>query len=247
MLFRFRYLAVLFAAAALAGCASTGGTHHGQNQTSYPESSLARHATRVLQKQMERQSNKRIPRQLVANAKCIGVFPDVVKAGLIVGGHHGTGLVSCRQGSGGWSHAAPAVYSLSGGSIGLQAGAQKANLILLFETRDSVNALMQSHIKFGSDIAVTAGPKGFNKNTTNSNSPVVAYVTSQKGLFAGVDLGGSKLSYKQDANQKVYQQSASQPSDVLQKAHQIPASMRLFNRALQKFASGSGANAGQAQ
>jgi lipid-binding SYLF domain-containing protein len=234
---------MLIALAALAGCASMGGTNQNQGQTSHPQSDLALNATRVLQKQMQQPNNKRIPEDLIANARCIAVFPNIIKAGLILGGQHGEGLVACRQTSNGqagsgWSQAAPAVYSLSGGSIGLQIGAQKSDVILLFETRDSVNTLLQSHLKFGSDIGLTAGPVGFNANVQTAPSPVVAYVSSKTGLFAGVDLNGSKLDFDQDANAELYSQSAG-PHGILLKTNQVPASMKLFSQTLQKFASGA--------
>lgn len=239
MLIRFRYVVALLGLAALAGCASMGGTNQTQGNTSAPASDLAQNATSVLQQQMSLPDNKRIPHELVANARCIAVFPGIVKAGFIVGGHHGTGLISCRQKGGGWSHAAPAVYSLSGGGIGLQAGVQKSSVVLLFETRDSVDSLMQSHLKLGSQIGLTAGPVGFNANVKTAPSPVVAYVTSKHGLFAGIDLSGTKLSYKQDTNAQLYPKSESGPRSVLLSNHSIPADMKLFNQTLQNFASGS--------
>src|SRR6185369_16396509 len=65
--------------------------------------------------------DKAIPRDLLSDAKCVAVFPAVVKAGFIVGGRGGRGVVSCRAGSG-WS--APVFLNLKGGSVGLQIGAQ---------------------------------------------------------------------------------------------------------------------------
>src|ERR1700757_2220231 len=73
-------------------------------------------------------SSKQIPPSLLEQAKCIAVIPGLTKAGLGLGGEHGNGVVSCRT-SNGWS--APAFTSMSGGSVGLQAGVTKQDIILL--------------------------------------------------------------------------------------------------------------------
>src|SRR5207245_7569328 len=64
--------------------------------------------------------DKAIPQRLLDKAEAIAVFPGVIKAGFIIGGRGGHGVIS-RRGRGGWS--APAVFNLGGGSIGLQIGA----------------------------------------------------------------------------------------------------------------------------
>src|ERR1043165_1937803 len=76
--------------------------------------------------------DKDIPRDILEKAECVAVFPEVIKAGFIVGGRGGRGVASCRTPSG-WS--APAYFNLGGGSIGLQIGAQATDFILLFMTK----------------------------------------------------------------------------------------------------------------
>ncbi|HET7315563.1 lipid-binding SYLF domain-containing protein [Salinisphaera sp.] len=221
------------AVAVLAGCTTMGG-HGGAQSPTQAQADLASNSASLLQQQMSRPPQKRIPRELIASAKCIGVFPSIIQAGFIVGGHHGTGLISCRQSSSGWSQAAPAVYTISGGSIGLQAGAQKSSVILLFQTESAVNSLLSNKIKLGTQIGVTAGPLGFNANVATKPSPIVAYITSKKGLFAGVNLNGNRLSYNQDSNAEVYGPSTDQ-SSLLLSSHPIPPVMEPFSQALQNF------------
>src|SRR4051812_30952859 len=66
-----------------------------------------------------------IPKDLLAKAECLIVFPGVKKAALGVGGSYGRGAMTCRTGAGfdgPWS--APSLMALEGGSIGFQIGGE---------------------------------------------------------------------------------------------------------------------------
>src|SRR3989440_12118510 len=80
-----------------------------------------------------------IPRDLLDRAEAVAVFPSVFKAGFIVGGRGGSGVIS-RRVAGGWR--APAVFDLGGGSIGLQIGASSTDYILLFIEHDAGGRLL---------------------------------------------------------------------------------------------------------
>ena len=75
---------------------------------------------------------KPIPSSLLHAAKCIAVVPKLIKAGFIVGGEHGNGVVSCRTANG-WS--APAFITITGGSVGLQAGGEHQEIVLLMNNQ----------------------------------------------------------------------------------------------------------------
>src|SRR6266850_7969785 len=81
---------------------------------------------------------KSIPRDLLDRAEAVAVFPSVLKAGFILGGRGGSGVIS-RRVAGGWS--APAFFDLGGGSIGLQIGASSTDYILLFMNENAVDSL----------------------------------------------------------------------------------------------------------
>ena len=72
--------------------------------------------------------DKGVPEEVLSNAKCILVVPDLIKGGFIFGGKHGRGVASCRT-SAGWS--APAFVSIGGGSWGLQIGVEGVDLVML--------------------------------------------------------------------------------------------------------------------
>src|SRR5215470_17276248 len=91
-------------------------------------------------------SSNQIPSSLLKQAKCIAVIPKLTKAGFIVGGKHGSGAVSCRTASG-WS--APAFITITGGSIGLQAGGEHQDLVLLMNDKGA-QELRSGHGDLGS-------------------------------------------------------------------------------------------------
>ena len=83
--------------------------------------------------------DKGVPKDLLSKARCVAVFPNVIKGGFIFGARGGRGVASCRT-SGGWS--APAYFSMKGGSFGLQIGAQSTDFILLFMNDNAMQSLL---------------------------------------------------------------------------------------------------------
>src|SRR5437588_12546924 len=102
-------------------------------------------------------ADKAVPQSLLDKAEAIAVFPNVIKAGFIVGGRGGYGVISRRTG-GGWS--APALFHLGGGSIGLQIGASKTDFVLLFMNQDALSGLLQDKFEIGGEGSVAAGTVG---------------------------------------------------------------------------------------
>src|SRR5260221_3831514 len=100
---------------------------------------------------------KSIPRDLLDRAEAVAVFPSVLKAGFILGGRGGSGVIS-RRVAGGWS--APAFFDLGGGSIGLQIGASSTDFILLFMNENAVDSLLSDKFEIGRGSSVAGGPGG---------------------------------------------------------------------------------------
>jgi SH3 domain-containing YSC84-like protein 1 len=176
--------------------------------------------------------SNQIPPSLLNRAKCIAVIPRLTKAGLIVGGEHGNGVISCRTSSG-WS--APAFITLSGGSVGLQAGGEHQDIVLLMNDRGE-KELSSGHWDLGAE-AVAAGPTGASAGRTESTgwkAPVLSYAHSS-GAYAGANLEGSKLHADQDTMHNLYGKNASLQS-VLSGQGQPPASAQPFLSALQQVA-----------
>ncbi|MDX2300285.1 MAG: lipid-binding SYLF domain-containing protein, partial [Xanthomonadaceae bacterium] len=92
----------------------------------------ARNAVAVLDKVML-VPEQSIPESMLRDAQAVAVIPGVVKAGLVVGGRFGRGLVSVRQADGTWSN--PSFISIAGGSFGFQFGVTSTDVVLVFRTR----------------------------------------------------------------------------------------------------------------
>ena len=239
----FRRLALAGALVALGlvvGCASNRDqTQASETAQLQAQAKLAADATTVLQQQMLQPSQARIPRALIEKARCIAVFPTVTEAGLIFGGSRGTGLISCRQRTGNYMDAPPAVYTVSSASIGLQAGAAQSSVILLFTTLQSTRAVLDSLVKLGSQVAVSAGPRGYDQPISDS-APIVAYGISKKGLFAGLNLSGSKVAFNKPRNSVIYNVTDPQPREILLQTPRIPQSMANYVEAVEQFTNSAG-------
>lgn len=188
--FRMLMLTVLLCAA---------GLSHAQEE----ELKRADDAVRVLGEIM-RSPDRGVPRQLLSQAEAIAVIPNVVKAGLVLGGRHGRGLISVRSADGTWSN--PSYISINGGSFGFQAGVQATDVVLVFRSRRGVDSIVNGKFTLGADAAVAAGPVGRNAQASTDGqlkAEIYSYSRS-RGLFAGVALDGSVLSIDHKANQRVY-------------------------------------------
>lgn len=160
-------------------------------------------AIRVLSEIMQ-SPDRRIPTEMLAQAEAIAVIPNVVKAGLVLGGRHGRGLISVRSPDGTWSN--PSYVSLAGGSVGFQAGVQATDVVLVFRSRRGVDSIVNGKFTLGADAAVAAGPVGRNAQALTDGqlkAEIYSYSRS-RGLFAGVALDGSVISIDHKANQKIY-------------------------------------------
>jgi len=179
--------------------------------------------------------DKGIPRDLLDKAEAIGVF-EVVKAGFIVGGRTGHGVIS-RRVKGGWG--APAFYNLNGGSFGLQIGAAKLELILLFMNTGAVESLMQDKFEMGGEGSVAAGPVGRSASASTDaqlKAQILSYSRS-KGLFAGLELKGVVISPDNNDNEPVYGMKADAilaPTKQW-KITEMPAGVRIFPRTLGRY------------
>ena len=148
-----------------------------------------------------------IPQELLEKAECVIVIPSMTKVAIGIGGSYGRGAMSCRSGKafdGAWG--APAMYSLEGGSFGLQLGAESTDVVLLVMNRRGVDALLSSKVKLGGNASAAAGPKGRNLEASTDatmRAEILSY-SRARGLFAGISLEGTSLRPDNDANKDVY-------------------------------------------
>jgi len=158
---------------------------------------------------------KGIPRGLLHNAAGVAVIPHVLKAGLVIGGRFGRGVVLVRESDGCWSN--PLFVTLSGKSIGGQVGIEKTELVLVFKTRKSLDRALHGKLTLGADVAIAAGPLGRDAEADSSRflrMEIFSYSRSH-GLFAGVSLEGARLQGDALANEAFYGLHGGRPEDVL--------------------------------
>src|SRR5215472_4228455 len=148
-----------------------------------------------------------IPPSLLNKAECVIILPSVKKAGFIVAGSYGRGVMSCRTGSDfskAWG--APIMMQSSGGSFGLQAGGQATDFVVLVMNDKGARAVMNGKAKLGADASIAAGPVGRDAEaSTNAAMSVemLSYSRAQ-GVFAGVSLSGTSLGPDDGDNEKLY-------------------------------------------
>ena len=146
-----------------------------------------------------------IPEAILDRATAIAVFPSTIRAGFIFGGQRGRGFISARDPeTGAWSP--PAFLTLTGGSIGLQVGAQQADVVLLIQNRRGLARLLGNQFKLGGDASAAVGPVGRSLEASTDlqmTAEILSYSRS-RGVFAGVSLGGATLRADRDANERFY-------------------------------------------
>ena len=164
--------------------------------------------------QLLRIPEKSIPPSLLSRAYAVAVVPDVIKAGFVVGGRRGKGVIVVRQGDDSWSN--PAFISLTGGSFGWQAGVESTDVILVFKTRKGVTNIENGKLTLGADASISAGPVGRNAAIATDvqfEAEIMSYSRS-RGLFAGVALEGSGLTMDRKANTAFYGSSSMSPEKI---------------------------------
>jgi len=181
--------------------------------------------------------DKGIPRDLLDKAECVVVYPSVKKAGFIVGGEYGRGVITCRTGEnlqGPWS--APAMFALEGGSVGFQIGGEATDFVLLVMNDKGAESVLSSKVKLGADASAAAGPVG---RTTSAETDIVlkAEILSwsrARGVFGGVSLEGSTMRSDNGANKSLYGKELSAKEIVREGKVRTPESGKPLIELLQK-------------
>ena len=174
-------------------------------------------------------SDSGVPISVLNKAECVIVVPSLKKAGFIIAGEYGRGVMTCRGGenfNGPWS--APAMMQSTGGNVGLQAGGQSTDVVILVMNDKGARALMNGKAKLGADASVAAGPVGREAEaSTNAamSAEMLSYSRTQ-GVFAGVSLSGTTLGPDDGANEKLYGKKVTAKEIISGGAGPAPASAK---------------------
>jgi lipid-binding SYLF domain-containing protein len=147
--------------------------------------------------------DKAVPDEIMENAECVAVVPSMVKIAIGFGGNHGKGVATCKTATG-WS--APAPFTITGGSWGLQIGGQAIDLVMLVMNQKGMDAMLSSKFNVGADASAAAGPVG-RQTAAGTDWKLKAEVLTYsraRGVFAGIDLNGSKIAQDKDETRVLY-------------------------------------------
>ncbi|HKG14996.1 MAG TPA: lipid-binding SYLF domain-containing protein [Pyrinomonadaceae bacterium] len=198
-------------------------------------SKKAESAARVFE-QIMGAPDRSIPKDLLDRAEAVAVFPGMLKAGLLVGGRGGSGIIS-RRVTGGWS--APAFFKMGGASVGLQIGAAKTDLVLLFMNDSALRGLLEDKLEVGGEASAAAGPVGRAAAVSTNltlDAGILSYSRS-KGLFAGLEIKGAVINPDNNLNEALYGYKA---RDVLTGANKVnmadvPQGVIIFPNTLARY------------
>jgi lipid-binding SYLF domain-containing protein len=167
---------------------------------------------------------------LIKQCAGVAIIPDMFKAGLVLGGSYGKGVVVARK-DGKWS--GPSFVYIGAGSVGFQIGVQITDLILVVIGQNTMDSFLRSNFKLGADATVAAGPVGAQATAATDlflKGGIYSY-SRAKGLFAGVSLEGAGLGTEFDLN-RAYYQTTSNPKDILYGEVETPESGKKLFEAL---------------
>lgn len=201
------------------------------------EEQRAKNAADVLDEIMQAPDSA-IPSRMLQDAYAVAVIPSVVKAGLVVGGRHGRGLIAVRSPDGTWSN--PSFVKLTGGSVGFQAGVQSTDVVLVFRSARGVDSIVHGKFTLGADAAVAAGPVG-RMATASTDGQLKAEIYSysrSRGLFAGVALDGAVLSIDNDANAQTYGANTTPRAVFEGRVDTVPTPVVDFRDKLEEYGAG---------
>ena len=145
-----------------------------------------------------------IPEDLLKITEGIIIVPKLINAGFVLAGKRGKGIAMVKLADGSWSN--PVFVTITGGSVGFQAGVESVDLVLIFKDSETLKDIGKGSFTLGGDISVTAGPVGRNSTASTDykmEAEVYSYSRS-KGLFAGISLAGSAISIDAKANESFY-------------------------------------------
>jgi lipid-binding SYLF domain-containing protein len=189
-------------------------------------------ATEVLD-DVQSMPDQRLPDTLLAHAYGIAVIPDVTKIAFFFGGRHGNGVLTVRDTlNSPWSN--PVFIALTGGSWGLQAGAQSSDIILVFTTKGGIEGITGGKLTLGADASVAAGPVGRQGSAAIDVSLAEIYSYARtRGLFGGIAVDGSVIAIDKSANADLYGKKGVTATEIF--SGQAPAAPETAQRFLARL------------
>ncbi|RQR42121.1 MULTISPECIES: YSC84-related protein [unclassified Burkholderia] len=178
--------AVMLGSLALAGCTTTPDKPESASASASKRESIDASVNATLSRLYSTVPGSR---ELVAKSRGVLVFPNVLQAGLIVGGQSGNGALRVGGSTVGY-------YNTSSLSVGLQAGAQSKAIVFLFMTQDALDSFRKSEgWSAGADASVAVVKVGANGvvDSNTATAPVEVLVLTNAGLMGDLSVNGTKV------------------------------------------------------
>ncbi|HET7008289.1 MAG TPA: YSC84-related protein [Candidatus Binatia bacterium] len=160
---------------------------------------------------------KAIPTAVLRNARGLAIL-TVTKAGFVVSGRGGKGIVIARTGKG-WS--GPSAIGTGGVGFGFQAGAQVSEIVIILNTPAAVEAFTKDgDVTLGGNLSVTAGPIGRDTEARVGLQSVMYSYSRSSGVFGGLSVEGTVVATRKEDNAAYYGKPV-EAKDIL--AGRVPA------------------------
>ncbi|MFC1576221.1 lipid-binding SYLF domain-containing protein [Candidatus Omnitrophota bacterium] len=190
----------------------------------------------VILAEMQEMPDEGAPEDLMKKAEAIAIFPATISVGLGIGGKYGQGIIMTRdKRNKNWS--SPAIFTLTGGSVGFQIGGEATDIILLIMDRASVESILHGKFKLGVDASVAVGPVGREAEASTDiqlKGGILSYSRSS-GLYAGIKLEGVAITEQWDGNKALYGKEISAENILLNNKARMPKSAANLLKTLKKY------------
>jgi lipid-binding SYLF domain-containing protein len=194
------------------------------------------HESAIVLNEIMSAGDKGIPQDLLEKAQCVGIVPNLKRAGFVVGAKYGKGVITCRtENHDGWT--GPSTIRIEGGSIGLQIGVGETDVIFIVTNRSGMANLEKDKFTIGGDASAMAGPVGRSTEARTDammKAEILSYSRS-RGVFAGVSLEGATLRPDNEDNTKIYGRPVTQ-REILRGEVKPPAGAEALYEQLNRWA-----------
>lgn len=145
---------------------------------------------------------KAIPDAVLRSAKGLA-FLTVLRAGFIVSGSGGKGVVVAKNEDGTWT--GPSFIGTGGAGFGFQIGAQVSEFVMVLNTPEAVQAFAKGgNVSIGAQVSAAAGPVGRSLGADVMPQAAIYTYSRAQGLFGGVSLDGTVIATRKQANADYY-------------------------------------------
>ena len=169
------------------------------------------------------------------NAYGVLIFPELLKAGLLVGVQVGSGVMVLRDPkSGTWGE--PTFYDMYEGSFGLQIGGAATSAVFTLMNPGAIDKILANRFKIGTDASVAAGPigPGVGAGTTARFGEDIYLFSRSRGLYGGLSVDGAAILPKTDWNRAYYGVNAT-PAQIMRDHSASNAGTAQLKESLARF------------